>query len=58
MKLSENNLHGRMRPLLFFDNATIHKTDRVKETLSKNNLRAFTNCPYAPELNAAEHFIN
>ena len=46
-----------MGPILFLDNATIHTNELVAKTLKKNKLQAVTNCPYAPELNAAEYFI-
>ena len=49
---------GPERIILFFDNASIHKTSQIKEKMAELFLRGFTNCPYSPELNAVELFIN
>ena len=51
--LSKNQLENRT--VLLFDNAAIHKTKNVKETLKEWNLVAFTFPPYSPELNKIEH---
>jgi transposase len=43
--------------MLFFDNASIHKTKAVQKLIDRLGMRALTNCPYAPDLNFCERFI-
>jgi len=37
-------------PLFIFDNARIHTASKVKRFLQEEGLKAFTLCPYSPEL--------
>lgn len=51
------NLVGPGGIVLFFDNASIHKTKEVRSALGQLRMPAVTNCPYAPDLNFCELFI-
>ncbi len=39
------------------DNARIHTAVAIKDAVRELGLRLLTNCPYTPEINAAEKFI-
>ena len=43
--------------ILWYDNAVIHRANKVQKALNELQLAAVTNCPYAPELNPAEAYI-
>lgn len=55
--LDEQPAQSSVGHVLFLDNARIHVTQKVKATIKELKLKALTNCPYAPMLNAAERFI-
>ena len=40
------------------DNATIHKTKKIKEELSTKKIKVIYNVPYHPEFNQIEYQIN
>jgi len=43
--------------VLFYDNATVHRTQAVRDELVRNHCLAIHNCPYSPDLNFCEKFI-
>lgn len=43
------------RTVVVFDNARIHKTERVRQVIKDYNLIVFTIPPYSPEMNRIEH---
>ena len=46
-----------MRPIIFLDNAKIHKAASIKKLFASNKSIALFNCPYSPEINFCEEFI-
>lgn len=47
--------YGNRKLALFLDNATIHKTKRVKEVAEELQIQLIFNVPYSPHLNGVEH---
>ena len=58
INIQEPRAYHKDEALLFFDNARIHIAGTVKVALMEHGLWAMSNCPYAPELNPCELFIN
>ena len=43
---------------ILMDNATIHKTKKIKEELSTKKIKVIYNVPYHPEFNPIEYLFN
>ena len=53
IKIHQNTYEKRM--IVIYDNASIHKTKKVRNIMKKLNWVVFTIPPYSPELNQIEH---
>ena len=53
IRIDQNTYEKRM--IVIYDNASIHKTKKVRIIMKKLNWVVFTIPPYSPELNQIEH---
>ena len=53
IRIDQNTYEKRM--IVIYDNASIHKTKKVRIIMKKLNWVMFTIPPYSPELNQIEH---
>ena len=53
IRLDQNTYEKRM--IVIYDNASIHKTKKVRVIMKKLKWVVFTIPPYSPELNQIEH---
>ena len=53
IRIDQNTYEKRM--IAIYDNASIHKTKKVRIIIKKLNWVVFTIPPYSPELNQIEH---
>ena len=53
IRIDQNRYEKRM--IVIYDNASIHKTKKVKIKIKMLNWVVFTIPPYSPELNQIEH---